>query len=139
MSAAMMRFDHVGMAYGSPARPVLDGITLEIRQGEFVCVLGQTGCGKSTLLRLLLGAERPTNGRVLIDGREHRHPDRSRGYVPQRYSLFPTRRSSPTSFGPRSAVQSLARWTPNSIAAAASCALSRSEHLRKPGLREADA
>src|SRR5262245_36271308 len=87
----MIQIDNASMAYGAKGRPVLDAVSLDIKDGEFVCVLGQTGCGKSTLLRLLLGAEQPTSGRVLIDGREHRHPDRSRGYVPQRYSLFPDR------------------------------------------------
>jgi NitT/TauT family transport system ATP-binding protein len=54
-------------------------------------LLGQTGCGKSTLLRMVLGSEHPMRGRVLIDGIEHRQPDCTRGYVPQRYSLFPDR------------------------------------------------
>jgi ABC-type nitrate/sulfonate/bicarbonate transport system ATPase subunit len=58
-------------------------------EGEFVCLVGQTGCGKSTLLRLVLGSEQPLTGRVLIDGVEHHQPDRTRGYVPQKYSLFP--------------------------------------------------
>jgi len=44
------------------------------------------------LLRLVLGSERPMRGRILIDGREHRQPDSTRGYVPQKYSLFPTAR-----------------------------------------------
>ncbi len=70
-------------------KPVLDGINLQFEEGEFVCLLGQTGCGKSTLLRLLLGSEQPCGGRVLIDGVEHHQPDRTRGYVPQKYSLFP--------------------------------------------------
>jgi len=52
-------------------------------------VLGQTGCGKSTLLRLVLGAEQPRGGEILVDGRVHHQPDRTRGYVPQKYSLFP--------------------------------------------------
>ncbi len=85
----LIRLENVEVAYGSPARAVLAGIDLEIEEAEFVCLLGQTGCGKSTLLRLLLGAERPASGRVLIGGREPRRPDRTRGYVPQRYSLFP--------------------------------------------------
>ena len=41
------------------------------------------------MLRLILGAEKPTAGRVLIDGQELPRPDRNRGYVPQKYSLFP--------------------------------------------------
>jgi NitT/TauT family transport system ATP-binding protein len=76
---------HVGYA----ARNVLDGIHLEIGRGEFVSVVGQTGCGKSTLLRLILGEEMPARGRVLVNGRERRQPDRTCGYVPQKYSLFP--------------------------------------------------
>ena len=67
---------------------MLDGIDLEIEEGEFVCVLGQTGCGKSTLLRLVLGPA-AFIGRILVDGRVHLQPDRTRGYVPQKYSLFP--------------------------------------------------
>jgi NitT/TauT family transport system ATP-binding protein len=87
----LIHIENACVAYGSPPRPVLTGIDLQIREREFVCLLGQTGCGKSTLLRLVLGSEQPLRGRVLIDGREHRQPDRTRGYVPQKYSLFPDR------------------------------------------------
>jgi NitT/TauT family transport system ATP-binding protein len=68
---------------------VFSGLDLQINQGEFVTVVGQTGCGKSTLLRLLLGSERPTRGQVQVDGEPVRQPSRDRGYVPQKYSLFP--------------------------------------------------
>ncbi len=74
---------------GQPPRKVLENLNLTIRQGEFLAVCGQTGCGKSTMLRLILGAERPRRGMVLIEGRELLRPDRHRGYVPQKYSLFP--------------------------------------------------
>src|SRR5260370_26990616 len=87
----LIQIENASVAYGSPSRPILSDIDLQIREGEFVCLLGQTGCGKSTLLRLVLGSERPLSGRVLIDGRAHRQPDRTRGYVPQKYSLFPDR------------------------------------------------
>ena len=70
-------------------RRILNGIDLEIEAGEFVSIVGQTGCGKSTLLRLILGEEMPTGGRVLVNGRERPQPDRTCGYVPQKYSLFP--------------------------------------------------
>jgi len=86
---SLIHIDDVQVAYGAPAKTVLDGIDLHIQEGEFVCVLGQTGCGKSTLLRLVLGSERPCQGRIMIEGREHHQPDRTRGYVPQKYSLFP--------------------------------------------------
>src|ERR1039458_4196017 len=86
---ALIEIDDISVAYGTPAKTVLDGVSLRIEEGEFVCVLGQTGCGKSTLLRLVLGSEKPLAGRILIDGVEHHQPDRTRGYVPQKYSLFP--------------------------------------------------
>ena len=86
---ALIEIDNLSVAYGTPARPIMADINLSIEEGEFVCLLGQTGCGKSTLLKMVLGAEMPARGRVLIDGVQHNQPDRSRGYVPQKYSLFP--------------------------------------------------
>jgi NitT/TauT family transport system ATP-binding protein len=71
------------------SKRILDGIDLEIDAGEFVSIVGETGCGKSTLLRLILAEEQPTNGRVLVQGKHRSRPDRTCGYVPQRYSLFP--------------------------------------------------
>ncbi len=90
----MIRIDHVHVDYpvdGRSMRKVLNGIDLEIEAGEFVSIVGQTGCGKSTLLRLILGEEKPTQGRVLVNDRERLQPDRTCGYVPQKYSLFPDR------------------------------------------------
>ena len=65
---ALIETKNLSVAYGTPARPVLTSINLSIEEGEFVCLLGQTGCGKSTLLKLILGAEVPASGRILIDG-----------------------------------------------------------------------
>jgi NitT/TauT family transport system ATP-binding protein len=84
---ALIQAQGISVKYGG--RTILDKIDLDILEGDFVCVLGQTGCGKSTLLRLILGSEKPIGGHILIDGVEHHQPDRTRGYVPQKYSLFP--------------------------------------------------
>ena len=51
------------------AIPVLDRVTFEIAEGEFVCLLGPNGCGKTTLLRVIGGLEAPTSGEVRLDGR----------------------------------------------------------------------
>jgi NitT/TauT family transport system ATP-binding protein len=91
MRDAIIEIDNVAVEYltgnGSTHR-VLHEINLEIERGEFVSIVGQTGCGKSTLLRLVLGEQKATRGRVLVDGRERSQPDRYCGYVPQKYSLF---------------------------------------------------
>lgn len=132
--------DHVCMSYGAPPRPVLDRMDLEIEEGEFVCVLGQTGCGKSTLLRLVLGSEHPVHGRILIDGREHRQPDRTRGYVPQKYSLFPDKTVLDNiTFGPEvSEFRLLNRWKPRFHRRHKELREEALDYLRRIGLTEAD-
>lgn len=69
---------------------VLENLSLGVDSGEFCTLVGASGCGKSTFLRMLLGAERPTRGEILIDGRPlPQEPDAQRGIVFQRYSVFP--------------------------------------------------
>ncbi len=141
MAAPLIRIEDLFVSYGSPSRAVLAGIDLEIAEGEFVCVLGQTGCGKSTLLRLVLGSERPLRGRVLIDGVEHRQPGRSRGYVPQKYSLFPDKTVLDNiTFGPEvSEFNLFTRFTPAFYRRRRELRDQAHEYLRRIGLREADA
>jgi NitT/TauT family transport system ATP-binding protein len=68
---------------------ILNNIRLNIRAGEFLSLVGPTGCGKSTLLRLILGAQRPTRGKVLVDSQPVTRVTRDCGIVFQKYSLFP--------------------------------------------------
>ena len=65
-----VRFDHVTFAYSTATPPVLDDLSLSVRAGEYVAIVGKSGCGKSTLIRLLLGFEQPTRGIVSVDGRD---------------------------------------------------------------------
>ena len=62
----MIECRHIDFSYDS--KTILQGIDLNIENGEFLCILGQSGCGKSTLLRLLAGLERPSAGEIRIDG-----------------------------------------------------------------------
>ena len=72
--------------------PAVNGVDLEIVSGEFLAILGGSGCGKSTLLRMLAGFEKPTAGRVLIDGIDMTSAppyERPVNMMFQSYALFP--------------------------------------------------
>ena len=68
---------------------VLHDVTLNVEEGEFVCLLGPSGCGKSTLIHLIAGLEQPTSGKVLVGGKPVTGPDPSRTVVFQDAALFP--------------------------------------------------
>src|SRR6266508_6415582 len=68
---------------------VLQGINLEVRDGEFVCIVGPSGCGKSTLLNIIGGFLKPTRGQVLIDGQIVTGPDLRRIFIFQENGVFP--------------------------------------------------
>ncbi len=89
-SPALVRIEGVSKHFGNTV--ALDNLTLDIARGEFVTFLGPSGCGKSTTLRILGGFERPSSGRIILDGEdvtlqppEKRHVN----MVFQDYALFP--------------------------------------------------
>ncbi|HTJ35544.1 MAG TPA: ATP-binding cassette domain-containing protein [Dactylosporangium sp.] len=67
-AAPTIRFEDVVFTYPGATRPVLDGLTLTIRPGETVALVGTNGAGKTTLVKLLGGLYRPQSGRITIDG-----------------------------------------------------------------------
>jgi NitT/TauT family transport system ATP-binding protein len=79
-----------------------NGVSLDVREGEFVALLGPSGCGKSTFLRCIAGLETPSEGELTLDGRPITGPGADRGMAFQAYALFPwkTLRQN-IEFGPR--------------------------------------
>jgi NitT/TauT family transport system ATP-binding protein/sulfonate transport system ATP-binding protein len=76
-------------ARGAKPTRALEPTDLRVAENDFITVLGPSGCGKSTLLRIVAGLDRPSAGRVLLDGREVAGPGPDRGMVFQSYTLFP--------------------------------------------------
>jgi ABC-type nitrate/sulfonate/bicarbonate transport system ATPase subunit len=69
--------------------PVVGGISMDIRDGEFVAIVGPSGCGKSTLMKMLCGFDRPDEGRVMVDGRVRQGPNAKGILISQQGSVFP--------------------------------------------------
>lgn len=87
---AKVELRDVSLRYFTPETETeaLAGISLAIRAGEFVSIIGQSGCGKSTLLSLISGLMRPTGGVVLVDGQSVGKPSPKVGYMLQQDYLF---------------------------------------------------
>ena len=108
---AKIRLEHVFYHYeNQQAEAALQDISLEIAEGEFLCIIGKSGCGKSTVLRLLAGLELPDQGNIFIDGEPVTGPNRQCAVVFQNYTLFPwmTARRN-VEFGIRQARKDLSR------------------------------
>jgi ABC-type nitrate/sulfonate/bicarbonate transport system ATPase subunit len=69
--------------------PVVDGVSFEVADGEFVAIVGPSGCGKSTLMKVISGFERPDDGAVLVDGTPLLRPGPKGIVISQHGSVFP--------------------------------------------------
>jgi NitT/TauT family transport system ATP-binding protein len=90
-SAARIVFDRVSVEFPSRRGPlrVVDDVSYEIGDGEFVAIIGPSGCGKTTMMNIVAGFVNPTHGRVLLDGKPVAGPGPDRGVIFQDYGVFP--------------------------------------------------
>src|SRR5437899_4998744 len=91
IAPAKLAVDRVSKFFRSNGRTVhaLDDVSLQVNEGDFVCLVGPSGCGKSTLLSIIAGLEKPDSGRVLADGKPIAEPGRDRMVMFQESALFP--------------------------------------------------
>ena len=86
-----IRFDRVSVEFPTArgAMKVVDDVSYDIRDKEFVSVIGPSGCGKTTMMNMAAGFVRPTAGAVLLDGKPIEGPGPDRGVIFQEYGVFP--------------------------------------------------
>jgi len=90
MADEFLRIDNIVKSFG--ANTVVRDMTLSLEKGEFVSFLGPSGCGKTTVLRMVAGFERPSSGRIIVEGKDitDLNPNQRKiGMVFQAYALFP--------------------------------------------------
>lgn len=89
---AKIEFENIALDYlesDGTVYSALEGVSFEVKEGEFVSIIGSSGCGKSTILSVLAGLNQQKSGSYKIDGVETKGPGKNRGVVFQHYSLFP--------------------------------------------------
>ena len=89
--ATRVQFDHVSLTFGTSKGPlnVVEDVTYDINDGDFIAVIGPSGCGKTTMMSMLAGFQTPTTGRLLFDGKPVKGPGPERGVIFQEYGVFP--------------------------------------------------
>ncbi len=91
MAKPYLDLSQLGMRFPTPKGEfvALKGVNLQVKKGEFISLIGHSGCGKSTVLNLVAGLLMPTDGGVIVDGREVDGPGPERAVVFQNHSLLP--------------------------------------------------
>jgi len=86
-----VQFDHVSLTFATPKGPlnVVEDVSYDIHDGDFIAVIGPSGCGKTTMMSMLAGFQQPTTGQVLFDGKPVSGPGPERGVIFQEYGVFP--------------------------------------------------
>ena len=91
MSNEYLDISHVSIEFPTKKGPfkALDDVNLQIKQGEFISLIGHSGCGKSTVLNIVAGLYKATTGGVILEGKEVNEPGPERAVVFQNHSLLP--------------------------------------------------
>ena len=71
--------------------PVIEDLSFDVYEGEFLSIVGSSGCGKTTILRIIAGLQQADTGEVLLDGEKVESPSSKKGMVFQEFALFPWR------------------------------------------------
>ncbi len=89
--SVLLDISHIDMVFPTPKGPftALSDVSLKIKKGEFVSLIGHSGCGKSTVLNVVAGLYQATNGGVVLNGKEVNEPGPERAVVFQNHSLLP--------------------------------------------------
>ena len=87
----MLKFDNVSFQYDVEDFSIIDHLSFDVQDGEFVSVIGASGCGKSTIFRLVNKLLLPASGEILVDGESIEKKRNYCGYMPQQDLLFPWR------------------------------------------------
>jgi NitT/TauT family transport system ATP-binding protein len=85
------QFANVSLSFETPKGRlnVVEDVSYDINDGDFIAVIGPSGCGKTTMMSMLAGFQKPTTGNVLFDGRPVVGPGPERGVIFQEYGVFP--------------------------------------------------
>lgn len=91
MSRPILQFNHVGKVFDlkKDSLEVLNDISFEVQEGEFISIVGASGCGKSTLLRLISGLEQASSGQILLEDKPIKGPSEICGMAFQEARLLP--------------------------------------------------
>ena len=76
-------------SFADTDKETIKDVSLDIKKGEFICIVGPSGCGKSTLLNLVAGFIKPTSGEIILDGSEVKEPGSDRVVMFQEPALYP--------------------------------------------------
>jgi NitT/TauT family transport system ATP-binding protein len=128
---SVIQAQQLSFSYASGSKLILDGLDLDVKEGEIVVFIGPSGCGKSTVLGLIAGMLQPTSGSLLCNGKPLKGLNRNVSYMTQKDTLLPWRSSLDNAALPLE-IKGMAKKERHELArqALVSLGLEEAEHLR---------